>query len=80
MNKLLTSHEQVPTVVIIRLKTGKTTIPGWYGVGWFPTVVVIRLSQPPAGDWLAGDWAELGKKEIHLYPKLKPGKIIHTRF
>ena len=20
----------------------------------------IRLSQPPAGDWLAGDWAELG--------------------
>ena len=51
-----------------------------YGLGWFPTVVVIRLSQPPAGDWPAGDWAELRKKEIHLYSKLKPGKIIHTRF
>ena len=23
----------------------------------------IRLSQPPAGDWLAGTWAELGKKD-----------------
>ena len=22
----------------------------------------IRLSQPPAGDWLAGDWADLGNK------------------
>ena len=35
-----------------------------YGVGvgcWcrFPTAVRIRLSQPPAGDWLAGAWAEL---------------------
>ena len=59
MNKLLTSHEQVPTVVIIRLETGETTIPGvWccmvYGVGWFSTVLIIRLSQPPAGDWLVG--------------------------
>ena len=61
MNKLLTSHEQVPTVVITRLETGKTTIPG---VGWFPTVVRIRLSQPPAGDWLAGVWTELGKTTI----------------
>ena len=48
------SHEQVPTVVILRLETGKSTIPGvWcmvYGVvGWFPTAVRIRLSQPPAG-------------------------------
>ena len=39
MNKLLTSHEQVPTVVIIWPETGKTTIPGVgcrvlvYGVG-----------------------------------------------
>ena len=61
MNKLLTSHEQVPTVVIIRLETGKTTIPG---VGcWcrFPTVVRIRLSQPSlAGSGLARAWAELG--------------------
>ena len=61
INKLLLKllMSQVPTVVIIRLKTGETTIPGvvWcrvYGVGWFPTVVIIRLSQPPAGDWLAG--------------------------
>ena len=68
MNKLLTSHEQVPTVVIIRLETGKTTITGVgcmvYGVGWFPTVVRTSLSQPPAGDWLAGAWAELGKNEV----------------
>ena len=33
-----------------------------YGVGWFPTAVRIRLSQPPAGDWLAGAWAELGNE------------------
>ena len=53
-----------PTVVKMRLKTAKTTIPGCvYGVvGWFPTVGIIRLSQPPAGDWLAGAWAEHGKK------------------
>ena len=31
MNKLLTSHEQVPTVVIMRLETGKTTIQGVVG-------------------------------------------------
>ena len=47
------SHEQVPTVVILRLETGKSTIPGVgcmvYGVWWFPTAVRIRLSQPPAG-------------------------------
>ena len=59
MNKLLTSHEQVPTVVIMRLETDKTTIPGCVWWGWFPTAVRIRLSQPPA--WLAGAWAELGK-------------------
>ena len=61
---MLTNHEQVPTVVIIRLEIGKTTIlgvVGTYGVWGFPTVVRIRLSQPPAGDWLAGSWAELGK-------------------
>ena len=23
----------------------------------------LRLSQPPAGNWLAGAWAELGKKD-----------------
>ena len=33
-----------------------------YGVWWFPTVGMIRLSQPPAGDWPAGDWGELGKR------------------
>ena len=31
------------------------------GVWWFPSALIIRLSQPPAGDWLAGAWAELGK-------------------
>ena len=34
-----------------------------FSVGWFPTAVRIRLSQPQAGDWLAGAWAELGKKD-----------------
>ena len=48
-----------------------------YGVvvGWFPTVGIIRLSQPPAGYWLAGAWAELGNtigassynRPCHLY-------------
>ena len=53
VNKLLMSHEQFPTVVILRLETGKSTIPGGcmpYAVWWFP----------PAGDWLAGAWTELG--------------------
>ena len=63
MNKLLTSHEQVPTVVIMRLETDKTTIPGCVCWGWFPTAVRVRLSQPPAGDWLAGAWAELGNNK-----------------
>ena len=67
VNKLLTSHEQVPAVVIMRLKTDKTTIPGCgsYGVGCrrgVPHSGIIRLSQLPAGDWLAGAWAELGNK------------------
>ena len=51
-----------------------------YGVGWFPTVMIIRLSLPPAGDWLAGDWVELGKilyfesfeKNTHF------GRAVHT--
>ena len=72
MNKLLTSHEQVPTDVIIWLETGKATIPGVgcmvQGVGCrFPTAVRIRLSQPPAGDWLAGAWAELGNKKKEIF-------------
>ena len=34
------------------------------GVWWFPSALIIRLSQPPAGDWLAGAWAELGNIKI----------------
>ena len=49
MNKLLTSHEQVPTDVIIWLETGKATIPG---VGCMVQGVGCRF--PTAGDWLAG--------------------------
>ena len=37
-----------------------------YGVWWFPTAVRIRLSQPPAGDWLVGAWAELGNKVSNI--------------
>ena len=59
--------------MIIRLETGETTIPGVgcmvYGVGWLPTVVRIRLSQPPAGDWLAGAWAELGNTHIMTHTR-----------
>ena len=57
MNKLLTSNEQVPTVVIIRLERGETTIQGvWCRV--VPHSCDNRLSKPPAGDWLAGlGWA-----------------------
>ena len=44
-----------------------------YGVGWFPTVVRIRLSQPPPGDWLAGAWAELGK--TRGYKDFKTGSV-----
>ena len=55
------SDEQVHTVVILRPETDKSTIPGvWCSRRGFPTAVRIRLSQPPAGDWLAGAWAELG--------------------
>ena len=32
----------------------------------FPTVVRIRLSQPPAGDWLAWAGAELGNTSLWL--------------
>ena len=46
--------------MMIRLETGKTTIPG---VGWFPTVVRIRLSQPPAG---LGLGLSLAKKKGNL--------------
>ena len=57
MNKLLTGHEQAPAVVI--MKQAKLLFWAVCVVGWFPTVVRIRLSQPQAGDWLAGAWAEL---------------------
>ena len=29
-------------------------VHGVWTVWWFPTVVIIRLSQSPAGDWLVG--------------------------
>ena len=32
--------------------------------------VRIRLSQPPAGDWLAVAWAELGNERIPVSPTL----------
>ena len=104
MNKLLTSHEQVPTAVIIWLETGKTTIPVvWWGgvptamiirqnyysglcvgcrvqgVGCMlvPPVVRIRLSQPPAGDWLAGAGAELGNNLLsNSPPNLKSTAVV----
>ena len=79
MNKLSTSHEQVPTVVIIRLETGETTIPGvvgcrLYGVWWFRTVVIIRLSQPSlAGLGSAWAWADLGNELVEI--KIEQGEL-----
>ena len=37
----------------------------------------IRLSQPPAGDWLAGAWAELGKNYLimSLVRKMQPAGL-----
>ena len=52
MNKLGISSEQVMNKSL----TTHEQVTKW----WFPTAVRIMLSQPPAGDWLAGAWAELG--------------------
>ena len=60
--KWLVTH-QLPTSweLAEALQDLKTTILGVgrvQGVWWFPTVVIVRLSQPPPGDWLAGlGWA-----------------------
>ena len=63
------SDKQVPTVVIIGLETGKTTIPGVGCMPYavcrrFPTVVRIRLSQPPAGLGLGLSLATVKQKDI----------------
>ena len=58
------SHEQVPTVVILRLETGKSTIPGGCMV-----YAVCRMLVPhscentaiSAPSW-AWAWAELGNR------------------
>ena len=63
------SHEQVPTVVILRLETGKSTIPGVgcmvYGVGCrvVPHSCENKAISAPSWAW-AWAWAELGKKFI----------------
>ena len=54
MNKSQTKFEQVVYEQIMSLCKNKST------------VVRIRLSQPPAGDWLAGAWAELGNMPLLL--------------
>ena len=59
------------------------------GVGWFPTVLIIRLSQPTSGDWLAGlGWAwqlstskiGLVGTRIHFDNQDNPGKRICQPF
>ena len=47
---------------MIWLETGETTIPG-AGCMVGPHSCEKRLSQPPAGDWLAGARAELGNSD-----------------
>ena len=54
----LTDHEAITALPVLALKDLKTASLG----GWWSTItLVIRLSQPQAGDW-AWAWAELGKK------------------
>ena len=63
---MLKSHEEVQTVVIIRLETGKTTIPGVECMVYGVKCMVVPHSfenKAPAGDWLAGAWAELGNRD-----------------
>ena len=67
MIKLLTSHEQVPTVMIMRLETGKTTI---LGVCCMVVTHSYENKAISAGDWLTGAWAELGKN-AHQWAKRK---------
>ena len=76
MNKLWKTHEQVTNKVWTSCENESWRSPkscdnkardrqnyySWCRVWcwWFPTVVKIRLYQPPAGAWLAGARAELG--------------------
>ena len=55
MSQTISNHKQAET--LLDLKT--TILGGWVG-GWFPTIVIIRLSQPSLAG--AGALAELGKK------------------
>ena len=76
MNNLYASHKQVVNKLLksphrcdYKARYRQNYYSGCrvlvYGV-WcrFPTVVKIRLSQAPAGDWLAGSLAELGNFNI----------------
>ena len=78
MNKLLTSHEQVPIVVIIRLKTGKTIIPGvWCMV--VPHNCDNKATSAPSwglAGWLGRSLAKLevisSSKNIQAWCDFKP--------
>ena len=60
---------EINLVWIVKVYKVATWTPNYYlGVddGWFNSVVRLRLSQPPAGDWLVGAWAELGNKVSNI--------------
>ena len=61
MKKLLMSHEQVPTVVILRLETGISTIPGVGCCMVVPHSCENKAISAPSWAWArAWAWAELG--------------------
>ena len=56
------SHEQVPTVVILRLETGKSTIPGVVGCRRVvPHSCENKAISAPSWAWA---WAELGNSKV----------------
>ena len=64
------SHEQVPTVVILRLETGKSTIPGV----WCRRRVVPHSCENKAISAPSWAWAELGNivsENVNLVAKIK---------
>ena len=67
MNKLLTSHELVPTVVIMRLEAGKTTIPGWYGVGCRVVPHSCENKAISAPSWGLAGWLGLSLAKISFF-------------
>ena len=58
-----TDNEAITAQLVVALKDLKTTsLGGW----WSSITLIIRLSQPQAGDWAWLAWAELGNMQEGL--------------